>query len=64
MNVTKNEVKAPEGPYTVWEEHGVEGWHFTDCQTLESALMLQKYGSKYVIQKPAKFKIIDEGAAS
>jgi hypothetical protein len=63
MNVSKNEVEKPSGPYTVWINYGAEGWQPTDCETLEAALKLQKHGSQWTVQKAVKFKIVEEDDA-
>ena len=57
MNVTRTEAAKPEGPYTVWVDYGYEGWHFTDCRTLEEALALSTADA--VIQKPVSYQVVE-----
>ncbi len=49
----------PQGPYTVWENFGYDGWHFTDYATLQEALNHQSYSTNRVIQKPVNFSVTE-----
>lgn len=54
------EKPLPEGPFTVWEDLGYEGWTFTDYPTLEAALHHQALTSRRVIQKPVSYKVTEQ----
>lgn len=49
----------PRGPYTVWQNYGTDGWHFTDYPTLEEALLANRHGYDWCITKMVQFKLVD-----
>lgn len=48
---------GPRGPYTVWTKNGSEGWSWCDYQTLEDAVLVEKYTTEWVVTKPVDFQI-------
>jgi hypothetical protein len=47
----------PQGPFTVWQGGGYEGWRFEDYPTLKEALEAQKFNTTWVIQKPVVYEV-------
>jgi hypothetical protein len=52
--------RTPKGPYTVWTDHGYDGWSPTDYETLDEAIAHESYGSEKHISKPVKFTVVDQ----
>jgi hypothetical protein len=55
--------EEPRGPYTVWTDGGVEGWHWTDFDTLKEALTAERYTTRFVITKPVAFEVRETDTA-
>lgn len=50
------------GPYIVWENLGVEGWHPKSYPDLATALTAPRYCSEWEITKKINMKVLDDGS--
>jgi hypothetical protein len=49
--------ERPQGPFTVWQDGGYDGWSFEDYPTLKDALEAHKYNVTWVIQKSVAYEV-------
>ena len=45
------------GPYTVWVNHGYEGWSPTSYDTLEEAIAHESYGLMKAITRAVQYEV-------
>lgn len=56
--------KPPQGPYTLWQNYGYDGWKFTDFPSLREALEADKYAYQWHISRPAKYEVTEVSDAT
>ncbi len=48
----------PQGPYTLWQDNGTEGWNWRDFATLKEALeSSERYSSNWVIHRQVAYDV-------
>jgi len=51
----------PTKKYQLWINNSSEGWSYTEHDTLEEALLKERYGSYFMITKKVDIEIKEKG---